>query len=95
MLVLGIVEKCVFYRGFRARRDIDFKKTSKRLQSGALFPGMGLGPGFSLSSAAFGLSTDPESLKARRIKISVNLQGYPKGGYAWLCLAMLGKAKYT
>ena len=38
------------------------------------FPGMGVGPGFSLSSAAFGLSTDPESLKARRIKISVNLQ---------------------
>ena len=37
VLIFGIVQNPLFYQGFRARRDIDFKKTSKRLQSGAHF----------------------------------------------------------
>ena len=37
VLIFGIVQNPWFYQGFRARRDIDFKKTSKRLQSGAHF----------------------------------------------------------
>ena len=37
VLIFGIVQNLWFYQGFRARRDIDFKKTSKRLQSGAHF----------------------------------------------------------